>query len=257
MTKDGKGQVVSAEPARKGQVIKMSAEGGAEIGEDGGQVPKKPEKGQVITERGQVIKIGWVLGWGVPEGWFERLARTAFPFAVHTFAAAAPGGLDGLARAGPFDWVAGYSLGTLVLLGEAERVARLGRVALLAPIFGFPSEANKGGRISRTQVRQLSRQVRRDPLAALADFYRRAGLDVSGEDASAVSAADLLWGLERLEGDGVSPPLPKGWLAWCGGDDPLLDAGRLQAIEPRVTIVVGGTHHPLALLREFSAATHS
>jgi hypothetical protein len=243
-----KGQVVSAEPAREGQVM-------AKEEAKRGQALKIPEKGQIVTGKGQVVRIGWLLGWGVPEGWFAPMARAVFPFAVHTFAAAVPGGLDGLAGAGPFDWVAGYSLGTLLMLGEVERVAGMGRVALLAPIFGFPIEANRGGRISRTQVRQLARQLRRDPGAALADFYRRAGLDVSGAAASAFSVEDLLWGLECLEGDGVPPPLPKGWLAWCGEDDPLLDAGRLHAIEPRVAIVAGANHHPLALLGEFSAAT--
>ena len=189
----------------------------------------------------------------MPEAWFAALARDAFPCATHVFVSASPQALDELSEAGPFDWVAGYSLGTLLLLEEAERAARLGRVALLAPIFAFPSEANVGGKVSRAQVRQLARQVRRDPRVAVADFYERAGLDVPAEAAASPEVENLIWGLERLENDRVAPALPEGWLAWCGAEDALLDAKAMNAIEPRVSVVEGGTHHPMALLREFAA----
>jgi len=198
------------------------------------------------------MKIAWILGWAVPEPWFAALARAAFPRAAHVFVAAAPGALGKLETGAPFDWVVGYSLGTLLLLGWATSDGRWGRVALLAPIFAFPREADLGGRIFRAQLRLLGRQVSRDPQASLADFYQRAGLDVPGNAAAALPVDQLLWGLERLEHDAVQPPLPAGWRAWCGADDALLDATRLQAIDPAVTIVAGATHHPGALLRAFA-----
>ena len=198
------------------------------------------------------MKIGWLLGWSIPEAWFAPLARAAFPSAAHTWIPAEPDALDRLAAAGPFDWLAGYSLGALLLLSEAERAARLGRVALLAPIFAFPTEAGLGGRIPRTQVRYLARQLRRDPVAARADFYARAGLDAPA-GGPAASLENLLWGLDRLETAAVAPRIPAGWAAWCGAEDALLDAARLHELAPEVRVVPGATHHPDALLRAFAA----
>ena len=222
------------------------------------------------------LRIGWVLGWAVPEAWFAPLARAALPGAAHTFFPAAPDALAALRTAGPFDWLAGYSLGAQLLLG-AEQVARVDpnawwgcaatesalgstrsairpRVALLAPMFAFPREENTGGRMARTQVRYLARWLRRDPAAALADFYARAGLGVSPEQAAGLAPEILQWGLDQLETVALLPVLPAGWRAWCGADDPLLDAARLQELAPEIAVVPGATHHPAALLREFSAA---
>jgi SAM-dependent methyltransferase len=200
---------------------------------------------------GAAMKIGWLMGWAVPEAWFAPLARQAWPEAEHTFVAAESDALAQLEKAGPFDWVAGYSLGSLLLLREAVRADRLGRVALLAPIFAFPREAELGGRIAQTQVRQLSRWLRRDAPAALADFYARAGLDVPPEHTPAAAPDILRWGLERLENDRAEPPLPENWRAWCGANDALLDATRLCELAPSVQILAEVTHHPAALLRAF------
>jgi malonyl-CoA O-methyltransferase len=198
------------------------------------------------------MKIGWLMGWAVPEAWFAPLARQALPEADHVFVAAGPEALAQLEEAGPFDWVAGYSLGSLLLLCAAARADRLGRVALLAPIFAFPREAKLGGRVAQTQVRQISRWVVRDAPAALADFYARAGLDVSPEYAPSTATDILCWGLERLEKDRAEPPFPAGWRAWCGANDALLDATRLRELMPAVQVVAGATHHPAALLRAFA-----
>jgi len=139
-----------------------------------------------------------------------------------------------------------------LLLREAGRADRLGRVALLAPIFAFPREAELGGRVAQTQMRQLSRWLGRAARAALADFYARAGLDVPEEYAPAAATDILWWGLERLENDRAEPSIPPGWGAWCGANDPLLDAARLHSLAPAVQIVAGATHHPAALLRAFA-----
>ncbi len=198
------------------------------------------------------MKIGWLMGWAVSEVWFAPLARRAFPDAEHAFVAAEPDALAQLEKAGPFDWVVGYSLGSLLLLREAARANGLGRVALLAPIFAFPREAELGGRVAQAQVRQLSRWLRRDAPAALADFYAHAGLDVPPEYAPATATDILRWGLECLENDRAEPPLPAGWGAWCGANDALLDATRLCELAPSVQIVEEATHHPAALLRAFA-----
>jgi len=126
-------------------------------------------------------------------------------------------------------------------------------VALLAPIFAFSSEESLGGKVSRTKVRHLARWLKHEPLAALADFYERAVLHVPpGLHAGAPEM--LLWGLERLEKDRIEPPLPPGWRAWCGAEDALLDARRLQALDAAVGIVPDGTHHPRHLVEALAKA---
>ena len=164
--------------------------------------------------------------------------------------------MDQLQAAGPFDWTVGYSLGSLLLLLEAPGERFIGRrVALLAPIFGFASEdVAWARRVPRAQVRQLFPLAQaQEPLAALADFYGRAVLHVP-PDLPGGAPEILLWGLGQLEKYRVAPPLPPGWLAWCGSDDALLDAARLHALDPAVTIVPGGTHHPHELIEAFARA---
>jgi len=198
------------------------------------------------------MKIGWLTGWAVPAPWFEALLHRALPEAEHFLVQPGPDALAKLEKAAPFDWVGGYSLGSLLLLREAARASRLGQVALFAPIFAFPREAGLGGRVARAQVRQLSRWLRRDAPAALTDFYAQAGLDVVPETGM-FTLGDLLWGLDCLENDCAEPPLPAGWCAWCGDKDALLDAVRLQALSADVRILSGATHHPAALLHAFAA----
>lgn len=199
------------------------------------------------------MKIAWVLGWAVPEAWFAAQAAAAIPRAEHVLFAAAPDAIDRLLAGGPYDAMAGYSLGTLLLLQAAPRVAPLGPAALLAPIFAFSAEEQLGGRIARAQVRHLARWLRHAPQAALADFYARAGLGADMGEGLPVPADVLGWGLERLVQDRVSPPLPAGWTGWCGSGDALLNAAVLHAADPAVRVVPGATHHPAALMQAWRA----
>ncbi|MBW8782243.1 MAG: hypothetical protein JF599_10210 [Verrucomicrobia bacterium] len=199
------------------------------------------------------MKIGWVMGWAVPEVWFSAQVRAAFPDAEHFFFAPTEAALTGLEQAGPLDCVAGYSLGAHCLLAEAGRVARLGaRVTLLAPILAFPAEEALGGRVARTQVRYLARWLKRDRPAALADFYSRAGLDLTPEEAAELSMETLNAGLVRLEQGRVEPPVPDGWRLYLGDHDALLDATALARQLPGLVAVANGTHHPAALLRAWA-----
>jgi hypothetical protein len=180
------------------------------------------------VEGRKVKRMGWVLGWAVPQTWFTPLVHATFPAAAHTFVAAAPDALARLEATGPFDWVAGYSLGAQLLLRDAARSAKWGRVALLAPSFAFPSEAGMGGRIAR------------------------AGLDVTLAQRAEVARDFLEWGLAQLETTALPPMLPSGWRAWCGSDDPLLDAAKLNCLVPGISVVAEATHHPAGLLRAFA-----
>jgi hypothetical protein len=195
------------------------------------------------------VRIAWILGWAVPEAWFAPLARAEFPQAEHRFFAASPNWLAQVCAEWPWDVIAGYSLGTLLLLKEAGAVSRLApQVVLLAPIFAFPREEALGGRVPLIQVKLLARRLKANREAMLAEFYEGAGLTgcVADEEAP---AGLLQWGLERLAEDRVEPALPAGWHAYAGAEDALLDAAELRRLEPRIRIIGGATHHPVALMQ--------
>ena len=199
------------------------------------------------------MKIAWVLGWAVPVGWFSPLARAAFPNCEHHFFSAARNWLQHLSAGGPWDAVAGYSLGSLLLLQEAAAVAQLTpRVVLLAPVLAFAQEESLGGKVPRTQVRYLARWLKREPAAALADFYARAGLAGCETAGPNVSAEELQWGLEKLAQDRFEAPWPQAWKAYVGTVDALLDATELVRIQPRINTVEGASHHPEALLHAWA-----
>lgn len=201
------------------------------------------------------MRIAWVLGWAVPEAWFAPLARSSFPEAEHGFFEAGPQWLARLGSSGPWDAIAGYSLGSLLLLREAAAVDRLARrVALLAPVLAFSGEEQLGGRFSRVQVKFLARRLRTDRKAALGDFYRGAGIGDCDADAMQSPDGLLQWGLERLATDRAELPMPKGWLAFAGEADALLDAEALVRAEPAIMRVGGATHHPDALIRAWAQA---
>ncbi len=199
------------------------------------------------------MRIAWVIGWAVPASWFVAEAGRAWPEAEHVAVPAAEDFLARLEAVGAVDLVGGYSLGALLLLSERERVAeRWGRAGLIAPIWAFPREAGRGGRVARAQVRALGRWARRDDAAARSDFYARAGLGaVTGE---VETGAILEWGLAQLESRAARAGLPAGWFAAAGAEDALLDAAELARAEPGVRVVAGAGHGPAELVRAWARA---
>ena len=199
------------------------------------------------------MKIAWILGWAVPSRWFAHYAKGHFPEDAHVFIEPGPDTWDQLEKESPFDALGGYSLGAQLLLENPARASRLtAKIGLFAPIFGFAHEAGLGGKVSRTQIRYLSRWLRRDRGAALADFYQRAGLDVPVALSAEIALATLEWGLCRLEIGEVKPPAPGNWKLYCGTADPLLDSERLAALNRAVVMIPGATHHPEMLLQTWT-----
>jgi hypothetical protein len=193
------------------------------------------------------MKLACILGWAIPERWFAPYIHRAFPSAQCEFLPAAAATSERLADVSA-DLLIGYSLGAQLVLGAADRMRARPPIGLLAPIFAFPAERGLGGRVSRTQVGYLARWLRRDPAAALQDFYHRAGLDVPAALAPIDDHEALSWGLDQLLHADVPAQLPENAVAVCGADDSLLDAARLRELEPRVDVVAGATHHPATLL---------
>jgi hypothetical protein len=203
----------------------------------------------------------WIGGWGLPPEWLRRKAQQALPAAEHTVVAPGP---DVVARIDwtQFDRVGGYSFGAFLLLQQAPSIPL--PVLLLAPFFAFAAEASLGGKIERTRIRYLARWLKRDPHAALADFYTRAGLHSPPSQISNLksppplpySAADLAWGLDQLARTEVPALLPAHWIGLIGKNDPLLDTGALARIEPRLRLIPDAGHEPTPLLAGIHLPAH-
>jgi len=196
------------------------------------------------------MKLLWISGWAVPPTWLAEQAHAAFPDAKHD--AVSPAEATATLGQKKYDALGGYSLGALWLLMHAEKLSETVPVILLAPIFSFAVENGDGGRITLAQLRLQRRRCRHDPAAAVADFYRRSGLEnivpaVSNLTASQTAALDTELGW--LENWRAPAPPPKHWLGFAGENDALLDAGKLKEKWPDLRIVPATGHAPGPLLR--------
>jgi hypothetical protein len=207
-----------------------------------------------------MANVTWIGGWAVAPERLRRVANEFLPGASHTFLPPVPGAAESAASS---DWVAGWSFGAWRVMDAAARGVRFqGRVLLLAPFVAFCSEYHLGGRCSLTQVRWLRRWMQNDPMAALRDFYQRAGMNgVPGELPYAVE--DLLEGLDLLAAD-ASPSLrafaargvPENWWAIIGESDPLLDARAVCGALPGCEVVLGAGHSIETLLAPTKAVSN-
>jgi hypothetical protein len=193
--------------------------------------------------------VGWIGGWGISPAELRPHAEAHAPGARHVLLAPVAGAAEAAADC---DAVVAWSLGARRLLELAARGGRPfpPKVLLLAPFTSFCSEDGACGKVSRTQVRWLRRQLRQDPFAALADFRARAGLPPSPLADELPYAPDLMEeGLDRLEepaGAGLVTfarrGLPSGWEAYVGDRDPLLDAAGVADALKGCAIVEGAGH---------------
>ena len=140
-----------------------------------------------------------------------------------------------------FDWVVGHSLGAFLLLRWPERFPAKRGTVLLAPFLGFPREAELGGRVSCRQLKITVRYLRKDPLAAVNDFFERADLGLFAA-ALPYSVEDLAWGLEVLQSETVSEAdvANLNHRIILGERDPLLDANQITECFPKATILEAG-----------------
>lgn len=192
-------------------------------------------------------------GWGISPSALARL----FPAGTQIFEPSRENVLkiaDFVARKNATR-VVGYSLGSWLLLDAAARgIFSFENTTLYAPFLAFPREAGKGGNVSATQVKFLRRWLKKDPSAAIADFYARAGISlappVAGTlpyDADALDEGLRILLEEKLDG---LPDSAKNWEIVLGEKDALLDAQTVaKTFSPaRVNLIPAGTHDLLTLL---------
>jgi hypothetical protein len=185
-------------------------------------------------------------GWGViPET--MRTAATLLP--PGTRCRCVPPIAGAAAAAANSEFVVGWSYGAWQLLeAAASGVVFHGRVLLLAPFVSFCSEFGLGGRCSQAQVLWLHRWLKRDPTAALTDFYVRADLGPSPAGLP-YDREDLLNGLEHMAEDAsaglrafAARGLPEDWRAVVGARDRLLDGNAICRALPGCTLAADAGH---------------
>jgi len=199
------------------------------------------------------VRVTWIGGWGTPPDALRPVAEEFCPGAEHTFLAPVAGAAETTIDS---DLAIGWSLGAWHLLEAAAAGQRFrGNVILLAPFVAFCAEHGLGGRCSLTQVRWLRRWIQREPIAALQDFYARAGLG-NAADYLPFSMPQLIEGLDRLAQDGspalrtfVQRGLPANWTAMIGSADPLLDSTIIARCLPGCQIAAGAGHCASDLIR--------
>ncbi|MEX2382792.1 MAG: hypothetical protein WD490_10440 [Opitutales bacterium] len=203
------------------------------------------------------MNLLWISGWGLPAAWLKERVEVSFPGNTHTVIPPSREAVRLLDDPSGYDRIAGYSLGAFLLLQSLamrpERYLLPGQnpIALLSPFFSFPAENGNGGRIPRAQVTFLARWIKREPLPALIDFYRRSGLTNAPVPAALpYPIEELLWGLEQLTDGEVDPLWSTEWVGLGGADDPLLDTKRLKVLAPSLQILPEAGHGPEPMLAE-------
>ncbi|WP_269540862.1 hypothetical protein [Cerasicoccus fimbriatus] len=194
----------------------------------------------------------WVGGWGLSSSEQQCAFAERWPEFEHTVLvpdSLCIAELVRFCREYEVERIGGYSLGAFLLLREYAQLPEL-PIMLLAPILDFKREALKGGRVDGRRLSVLLRWLRRDPLAALQDFYQQAGI---ARDASEVLPYDfdaLYWGIEQLAGPGVEHWRRDNIRACVGERDHLLDAVQLQQRWPDLLILPDAGHDFKELLQE-------
>jgi len=194
--------------------------------------------------------FAWILGWAIPPVWFKTLIEKEYPLDHHTFIDASQNTLKDLSLKAPFDFIVGYSLGSLILLNEVGHVnSYKSRVILLAPILGFSLEENLGGKIERTELKYTKRMLKQSWMTTVVNFYSRSQLFISAKYLESLNPDTLAWGLSELESVVIRHKVPESWSCFCGTLDSLLDAAILKSKIPQLIVVEHATHAPELLLK--------
>lgn len=195
----------------------------------------------------------WLGGWGVAPEVIRTKLAPAFPASEITVLPPTRGNLDALLASPAEVAIGGWSLGARLILEALVAgnpgVAGRSPITLVAPFLAFPSEAGQGGRASATQVKFLRRRLAKEPGAALADFYQRAGIALPEPTELPYPLADLLAGLDLLA-DATPLPipaageltLPPGVVSLAGARDPLTDNTRLAELLPGLRVLPKAGH---------------
>jgi hypothetical protein len=188
------------------------------------------------------MNLLWITGWAIPKNCFYQWVIKTFPHCNHTVINPTSDAGRVLGDTHKWDLIIGHSLGAYLLLLQLQsQTELLNRSILLSPFLDFKKESMKGGSVSITQLRYLNRWLKIDSIAAIRDFYNRAGLKLQISTTLPYVLEELLWGIDLLintSADTISIH-PQ---AFIGRLDLLIDSKKLKAYWPHLQIVTNATH---------------
>ncbi|GHB95044.1 hypothetical protein [Cerasicoccus arenae] len=194
----------------------------------------------------------WIGGWGLSPEQQQQTLSNNWPSVTHKVFY--PGELcitKFVECCDQADSLGGYSLGAFLLLRNYAKLPTK-PMTLLAPILDFKAEALLGGRVRGARLAILLRWLRRDPVAALNDFYQQGGIQCSVEQPP-YSIEDLIWGIEQLQGSSVDYWRWENVRGCIGEADALLNGAFMQQVWPELTILPDAGHDLTELIKETAA----
>lgn len=194
----------------------------------------------------------WISGWAIQPARFKTAAEKALPQDSHIVLPPTPNAVELALKMSP-DRIAGYSLGSLLLLCAIDRIPPELEPVALAPFVAFYSEAEMGGRTSQSALRIIETRLKASPERALKLFYRLADLPNEPTDSLPYEMADLIWGLQILQTQQVASQAIEQVLSICPCSDALMDYSASIWNHASNCYKVDATHNYHLLLRTLAA----
>ncbi|CAM2883775.1 hypothetical protein [Rariglobus hedericola] len=194
----------------------------------------------------------WINGWGIHADVFTATLNACWPRDDHQVFPPDRHALDRL-RASQADILAGYSLGSLLLLSAEAWPASVQLVAV-APLLAFDAEAGLGGTTPAATRLNLRCKFDQKPETQLKVFQRMAGLQGLVTDPLPGTPEDLAWGLDALGTLSAHPANTRRARLYAGACDRLLAAHALHAHTDSLHIIADAGHDFRQLLP--AVATH-
>ena len=202
------------------------------------------------------MKVLWIGGWAISPEFVRTQALNHFPEMEHS--SVAPTAKMIIEK--DFDWLVGHSLGAFLMLLWPDRFRAKRGVSLLSPFIDFPLEGDRGGKVSKAQLKVTARGLRIDALTTVNDFYYRADLGLNAKHLP-YPVEDLAWGLDLLLEKTVNPKTISSRYheIILGGQDPILDPNRLLDFFPRANVLPWSGHRFEDLLEgvSFDQTSHA
>lgn len=139
----------------------------------------------------------WISGWAIQPERFKSVVEKMLPGTRQIVFHPGPDAVDQILSS-KAQRIGGYSLGSLLLLREIDKLSETTPLVCMAPILGFCQEDNLGGTTPRGSLDKLRGRLATQPLAAIRLFYRLAQLQDEPTEELPYNENDLEWGLKIL-----------------------------------------------------------
>ncbi|MFT4900867.1 MAG: hypothetical protein ACI81V_000134 [Lentimonas sp.] len=164
----------------------------------------------------------WISGWAIAPERFKAAVEQALPEAHHLVFAPTADAVQQVLKS-KATHVAGYSLGSLLLLNAVDRFPTKTKLYCLAPFLAFCKEAELGGNTPEASLIAIQKRLEQTPEKALKLFYRLSGITATVPETLPYSLPDLIWGLEALRTLQANESAAQQAIALIGTKDALIE----------------------------------